>query len=95
MSETQFAMVSDWMEKGSINEFVRANPDINRLELVSVLPKYRATLSLLVGPVIQLGDAARGLTYIHRQGMIHGDLKGVRSRYQEQLPYLTILPGEG
>ena len=39
MSETQFAMVSDWMEKGSINEFVRANPDINRLELVSVLPK--------------------------------------------------------
>jgi len=34
MTETQFAMVSDWMENGNINEFVKANPDANRLELV-------------------------------------------------------------
>ena len=35
MSGAHFAMVSDWMTNGNINEFVRANPDINRLELVS------------------------------------------------------------
>jgi hypothetical protein len=34
MSETQFATISDWMVNGNINDFVRAHPDVNRLELV-------------------------------------------------------------
>ena len=34
MSGAQFAMVSDWMANGNINEFVKANSDANRLELV-------------------------------------------------------------
>ena len=34
MSETQFAMISDWMVNGNINDFVKAHPDVNRLELV-------------------------------------------------------------
>ena len=34
MSEGQFAMVSDWMVNGNINDFVKAHPDTNRLELV-------------------------------------------------------------
>jgi hypothetical protein len=34
MSETQFAMVSDWMVDGNINDFVKAHPDANRLALV-------------------------------------------------------------
>ena len=34
MSETQFTMVSDWMVNGNINDFVKAHPDANRLELV-------------------------------------------------------------
>ena len=36
MSETQFAMVSDWMVNGNINDFVKAHPDANRLELVGI-----------------------------------------------------------
>jgi hypothetical protein len=36
MPETQFAMISDWMADGNINDFVKAHPDANRLELVSV-----------------------------------------------------------
>ena len=35
MSENQFAMVSDWMSNGNINEFLGANPDADRLKLVS------------------------------------------------------------
>ena len=35
-SETQFAMISDWMANGNINDFVKANPDANQLELVGV-----------------------------------------------------------
>jgi hypothetical protein len=34
MSETQFAMVSDWMVHGNITDFVMAYPDVNRLALV-------------------------------------------------------------
>ena len=45
MSETRFAMVSDWMVNGNINEFVKAHPDANRLELVSL--SFEASLSSL------------------------------------------------
>ena len=34
MSETHFAMVSDWMENGNINDFVKAHPEADRLGLV-------------------------------------------------------------
>ena len=34
MSEVQFAMISDWMVNGNINDFVKAHPEANRLELV-------------------------------------------------------------
>ena len=34
MSETRFTMISGWMENGDINEFVKAHPDVDRLELV-------------------------------------------------------------
>lgn len=34
MSEDRLVMVSEWMENGNINDFVKAHPDVNRLELV-------------------------------------------------------------
>ena len=34
MTEARFVMVSRWMENGNINEFVEANPDADRLQLV-------------------------------------------------------------
>ena len=34
MTETQFAMVSEWMTNGNINQFVKARRDANRFELV-------------------------------------------------------------
>ena len=35
MTETELAMVSEWMSNGNINEFVTAHQDANRSELVS------------------------------------------------------------
>ena len=37
MAKTRFVMVSEWMERGDINEFVKANPDMDRLGLVRFL----------------------------------------------------------
>ena len=34
MTGVQFAMVSEWMENGNINEFLKVHPDVNRLGLV-------------------------------------------------------------
>ena len=34
MSENRFVMVSEWMVRGNINEFVKADPNADRLGLV-------------------------------------------------------------
>ena len=34
ISEHQFAMVSEWMDKGNINEFIERDRHVNRAELV-------------------------------------------------------------
>jgi hypothetical protein len=36
MSTNQFAMVSEWMTNGNINEFIQAHRDANRFELVGL-----------------------------------------------------------
>jgi len=48
MTEGQFAMISDWMENGNINEFMRANPDANQLGLVSQTLNVSPSRSLTV-----------------------------------------------
>ena len=37
MTENEFAMVSEWMSNGNINQFVRERQDANRFKLVSFL----------------------------------------------------------
>jgi len=34
LNKHRFALVSEWMEHGNINEFVKRNRDMNRTELV-------------------------------------------------------------
>ena len=80
MSETQFSMVSRWMSNGNINQFVKTHQDVNRYELVSLLFKLLLLHPLsTIGWFFQLVDVAEGLVYMHEQGMVHGDLKGVCS----------------
>ena len=79
MTKNRFAMVSEWMTNGNINQFVKANWNANRFELVSFPSKFLSSSPLVDDGVIrQLGDVAKGLIYMHEQGMVHGDLKGVR-----------------
>ena len=44
MSEGRFAMISEWMTNGNINDFVKANPDADRLGLVGPRSKTLASL---------------------------------------------------
>ena len=77
MTETEFAMVSAWMPNGNINQFVREHQDANRFELVGFPPETSQFHKSLTMRLPQLSDVARGLVYMHDQGLIHGDLKGV------------------
>jgi hypothetical protein len=45
MTETRFTMVSEWMVKGDINKFVKANADADRL---------RACVFFVQGPRLHL-----------------------------------------
>lgn len=47
MTDTQFAMVSEWMFNGNINDFVKANPDADRLVLVG-FPCLAVNASLII-----------------------------------------------
>ena len=48
--------------------------------LIQSLAVFTSSL-LIISSLLQLEGVARGLMYIHSQGMIHGDLKGVRFLY--------------
>ena len=39
MLGNQFVMVSEWMDNGNINEFVKTHRDANRFELVRFSPR--------------------------------------------------------
>ena len=77
MTETQFMMASEWVDNGNINEFVKADANVDRLELVCYFPKLSLCLPLMVTQSLQLRGVTKGLMYMHGQGIVHGDLKGV------------------
>ena len=73
MSDNQFAMVSEWMANGNINEFIKMHRDANRFKLVGPCPYCSPRLSLIesfpiarrrrsgVDVYAQSGDDTRGL----------------------------------
>ena len=86
MTETRFVMVSEWMENGNINEFTKARADVNLFELVrSPGPHFYLMITIVRLP--QLEDVTRGLIYMHDQGIVHGDLKGVRIEPPNNTPH--------
>ena len=47
MAKTELMMVSEWMQNGNLNRFVREHQEVNRFELVS--PPSKFLQSLYVG----------------------------------------------
>jgi len=79
MAGDRLVMVSEWMVNGNIDEYMKMNTKADRLGLVCFLSWPTSRSSLTITQFLQLRDVARGLIYMHDQGIVHGDLKGVRS----------------
>lgn len=77
--ENQPTMVSEWMGNGDIKEYVKAHPNVNRLELVRFSSNSLSPFAPTFTQSMQLAGVTRGLMYIHDQGIVHGNLKGVRT----------------
>ena len=92
MTENQFAMVSEWMDNGNINEFVKAHPDASRPVLVRFPSCF---LSLLGIDPRTIGIACRsnhGVNLHARPGNISRESKrGTRSYSAAIFPYETDL----
>ena len=66
-------LVSEWMSGGNLTAYIKSNPRVDRVSLVSPSDpplKHGLTFQQLVG-------VAEGLNYLHRCDVVHGDLKGV------------------
>ena len=48
MDDSHFAMVSDWMINGNINEFIETNIEANRFELVGSPSHHMVFLTLII-----------------------------------------------
>ena len=83
MSETRFEMVSDWMANGNISDFVKTHRDVDRHGIVGFHSESCRSPFVDDRTILQLVGVAEGLIYIHSEGMIHGDLKGVRLRHSK------------
>ena len=70
-----FEIVCDWMENDRITEYVKKNPDVNRVDLVSGF--ILTVTTLCECQILQLWDVVDGIHYLHSCNVIHGDLKGV------------------
>ena len=73
----EFCMVSRWMENGRISDYVKKYVGVNRLELVGLRGDLMIRRFESVLMESQLIGVTRGLSYLHGNGVIHGDLKSV------------------
>jgi serine/threonine protein kinase len=69
-------LVSEWMPEGSISQFLKRHPEVDRLPHVS--PCLRLASRLWLKHEFQIRDIVSGLDFMHQIGVIHGDLKSVR-----------------
>ena len=76
-------MVSQWCDNGTICQFLKHNPEANRLRLVCPANYvfYQRELTYNNHSFPQLTQVASGTAHLHtvKPTIIHGDLKGVRT----------------
>ncbi|KAG9081613.1 hypothetical protein FRC07_014469, partial [Ceratobasidium sp. 392] len=75
----QIRMVSHWMENGSLPDYLKKHPELDRCDMARFLSFLE-----------QSAQICDGVMYLHRAGIIHGDLKGNNVLVSEEgVPMIT------
>ena len=73
-------IVSSWMENGKVTEYVRANPSVDRPQLVGGICFRNFGFNQIFVFFLSLWQVmqiSKGLQYLHSLDIAHGDIKGV------------------
>ncbi len=74
------ALISEWMEKGTLHDFMKTFPRCGIVACNMVRSPLRSSSSVPFTLCNKIRDIALGLTYLHTKDVIHADLKGVRTK---------------
>lgn len=66
------------MANGTAASYMKGKPDVDRVRL---LGDIAAGTLLLLTQSLYRTKSSIGLKYLHRYGMVHGDLRGVRQQF--------------
>jgi serine/threonine protein kinase len=69
------ALVFPWYDNGTAQKYLSGRDVPAKISVVSV---YRMLLGSNLTSYVQIRDIAAGVAYMHRKGLVHGDLKAVR-----------------
>ena len=75
LTSTQPYIISQFMENGDLVHYLRRFPQANRVKLVRFAPLPHT--SQLNNPPDQVHEINQGLSYLHSERVVHGDLKSV------------------
>jgi serine/threonine protein kinase len=70
-------IVLPWVDNGHMIQFLRQNPDVDRILLVRDFDTVCSFRSRSITHTIQALDVVEGIGFLHEEGIIHGNLRGV------------------
>ena len=70
----EFCVVAPWMPEGELLEYLGKYPGANRAEIVRPV---LSTLAIILSLMPKMFGVAEGLSYLHHNDIVHGDLNGV------------------